>query len=555
MAFIVAINRKAGIPRAYNIPTVIELAVADASENLEPYLVSDASRVVENVMEHNSKDELIENCGKIGLATNPDMNKLDIATLLADKLVEGLNLDMVKVEIYFENEEGTWSGNHEIDPNTNFHEEMAKHTEGMDTKTLVYEVERVKSDDDDASFNFDPILDGKNIPLTASFKQAVGLPVHFISIHPKFGEEKKEEKNFLLVVKCEHWTHHLLLRCNMYDTIMSVKMAVMRGQIGDDDFMNADDEQDVMTVASLMEVWMPNGSEKLDDFSCLREHFDCDAVGGTVEFKMQEDPSKLPEMMLMFLNTGAMKKAVEDGTIYNGKVVNLAPVPADKKKGRMTIKLNHIDLFYDFTETSTINDAYQALDKSGIYCTGFNGIFRLKYVSSPSLLYTYQPIYAEFGVNPVFELVATLRGGGLVRKKHLKLTTHTKTPFDQQSFQRLYATMEQVKRQSALSLKDFLNNLKLEDLKNYEHYLTHNKAGNASKVQALAQLNADVLLVEDFITELTAMKKRMEELVVKSATDACSSDGDFKMNQFKKCVEVAIGVKEELAKNADQKMD
>ena len=152
----------------------------------------------------------------------------------------------------------------------------------------------------------------------------------------------------------------------------------------------------------------------------------------------------------------------------------------------------------------------------------------------------------------VVKLEPAMKGGGkLVKKSQLKVSSHVKVPLDQQSFQRLYATMERVKADTSISLKTFLNSVKLEDLKTYEDYLAHGKAPNAKKVQALSQLNDEVALVGDFITELTALKAKMEEMVVNSATTSCSStDGDFKMSEFRKCVEVAIGVKEAIAQSS-----
>ena len=102
----------------------------------------------------------------------------------------------------------------------------------------------------------------------------------------------------------------------------------------------------------------------------------------------------------------------KDGTIYDGKVINLTDVPDEKKKGRLTIRSNGISLYYDYTEHDKVQDVYDALDESAIYCNGDNGVFRLKFLSSPSTLLAYQPIFAEFGTNPSFELVATLKGGG-----------------------------------------------------------------------------------------------------------------------------------------------
>lgn len=63
---------------------------------------------------------------------------------------------------------------------------------------------------------------------------------------------------------------------------------------------------------------------------------------------------------------------------------------------------------------------YNALDECAIFCNGCNGVFRLKYLSSPSLLQAWQPIWAEFGTAPEVESVATLLGGGKDVKKTKK---------------------------------------------------------------------------------------------------------------------------------------
>ena len=55
----------------------------------------------------------------------------------------------------------------------------------------------------------------------------------------------------------------------------------------------------------------------------------------------------------------------------------------------MMIKLNHITLFFDFTEMHSVKDVYEALDETGIYCTGSDKVFALKWLDAPSLLYPY----------------------------------------------------------------------------------------------------------------------------------------------------------------------
>ena len=98
--------------------------------------------------------------------------------------------------------------------------------------------------------------------------------------------------------------------CNARDTVLKAKMRFVKMKIeaytDDDGHMNPEDEQDVMTTASPMEMWI--GDKKLDDISIIREHFPSSPVGGAVEVKITP-PSKMSEMMLLFLNTGAFKMA------------------------------------------------------------------------------------------------------------------------------------------------------------------------------------------------------------------------------------------------------
>ena len=97
--------------------------------------------------------------------------------------------------------------------------------------------------------------------------------------------------------------------------------------------------------------------------------------------------------MGLFLNTGAFKVALKVGTIGDKMVINIEPI-SDEKKGRMTIKLNHITLFFDFADMHSVKDVYEALDEIGIHCTGSDKVWALKCLDAPSLLYPYQPIFA-----------------------------------------------------------------------------------------------------------------------------------------------------------------
>ena len=209
--------------------------------------------------------------------------------------------------------------------------------------------------------------------------------------------------------------HHHLVQCKRNSQIFEVKQSFIKVMMAmsdkDDKNFNIDDDQDLMALASTMEMWDEDEKQKLDDFSTIGEHFNHNAYGGVLKVKHQSNPENLPEMMLMFLNTGCYRLAEKDGTIYDGKVINLTDVPDEKKKGRLTIRSNGITLYYDYTEHDKVQDVYEALDESAIYCNGDNGVFRLKFLSSPSTLLAYQPIFAEFGTNPSFELVATLKGG------------------------------------------------------------------------------------------------------------------------------------------------
>lgn len=88
MAFVIAISKITRVPRAYNVPNVIDLALVEG--DLEPFVVSSSSMIVDNLMEHNTKKQIISACDEVGLKVKRKSDKIDLASQLASKLVEGL---------------------------------------------------------------------------------------------------------------------------------------------------------------------------------------------------------------------------------------------------------------------------------------------------------------------------------------------------------------------------------------------------------------------------------------------------------------------------------
>ena len=125
--------------------------------------------------------------------------------------------------------------------------------------------------------------------------------------------EDEQTPNFTLVLKGDILPHHHLVQCKRNSQIFEVKQSLMKVMMAmsdkDDKDFNIDDDQDLMALASTMEMWDEDEKQKLDDFSTIGEHFNHNAYGGVLKVKHQSNPENLPEMMLMFLNTGCYRLA------------------------------------------------------------------------------------------------------------------------------------------------------------------------------------------------------------------------------------------------------
>ena len=352
---------------------------------------------------------------------------------------------MVKVEIYFENEEGTWSGVHEIDPDTNFHEEMAKHTQGMDTRALVFEVERVKGDDD-APFNFDPILDGMKIPLNASFEDAVGLPVHFISIHPKFHgmtdreievakdeafdemnrakkkldellnestRRDRENPTVKLIVKDDTAPIHYVMTVPVDDTVLKLKIFMLGPKIGNSADWDAMDEQAKMAYSAILKVFDKDGNllEDLKEWSeilpfPLPQFFEV-----RVEcLKSPDDVETLTKFGIHMMNTQVLYSVLQHRQLYDKIELNKKHKP-EFYKGTLSVHCGDKVFYYHYGELETVGCLIDLLEDE--YCLmfhGLQGVFKLRAGRSGSFLYDHEPIWANNYTT--VEIVASFNGGG-----------------------------------------------------------------------------------------------------------------------------------------------
>lgn len=83
------------IPRAYDVPATVNITT-NVQLDLEPYLVSDPSYIVEKVMSTQTKNQILDTVRLMGLSVRNKSSKLEIATALATSLVAGLEYVEVK---------------------------------------------------------------------------------------------------------------------------------------------------------------------------------------------------------------------------------------------------------------------------------------------------------------------------------------------------------------------------------------------------------------------------------------------------------------------------
>ena len=89
MATIFAISRRTNIPRAYDVPSFVDL---NANPDLEPYVISDKNHIIGSLMENQTKKDMLvifETCG-IPIRGTSKKTKEELASIIADKFTEGL---------------------------------------------------------------------------------------------------------------------------------------------------------------------------------------------------------------------------------------------------------------------------------------------------------------------------------------------------------------------------------------------------------------------------------------------------------------------------------
>ena len=97
------------VPRTYDVPPTVNITT-NVQLELEPYILSDPSYIVERLMGSQIKNEILASARLLGLGVKNKSSKLEIATALATKLVEGLE--------YVEVKEGKPSSSGNIDNDT-----------------------------------------------------------------------------------------------------------------------------------------------------------------------------------------------------------------------------------------------------------------------------------------------------------------------------------------------------------------------------------------------------------------------------------------------------
>eukprot|EP00438_Fugacium_kawagutii_P010485 Skav205478 [mRNA] locus=scaffold830:239538:240893:+ [translate_table: standard] len=89
MAFIFAISKHTGIPRAYDVPSSVALT---GDLELEPYMTSDKSKIIGSLMQNQTKKDMLGYFESFGIPIRgtSKKSKEELATMIADKCVENL---------------------------------------------------------------------------------------------------------------------------------------------------------------------------------------------------------------------------------------------------------------------------------------------------------------------------------------------------------------------------------------------------------------------------------------------------------------------------------
>ena len=507
--------------------------------------------------------------------------------------------NMVKVEIYFENEEGTWSGVHEIDPDANFHEEMAKHTQDMDTKSLVYDVERVKGGDD-APFHFDPILDGKNIPLNASFEDAVGLPVHFISIHPKFhgmtdseievakdeafnemnrakqklddllnesARRDRENPTVKLILKDNDAPIHYVMTMPVDDTVLKLKMLMLEPKIGNVANWDAMDEREKMAYSAILKVFDKDGNQ-LDDLKKwseilpfpLPQFFEV-----RVEcIKDPDDVETLTKFSIHMMNTQVLYSVIAHNQLYDKIELNKKHKP-EFYKGTLSVHCGDKVFYYHYGELETVGCLIDLLEEE--YCLmfrGVQGVFKLRAGRSGSFLYDHEPLWAND--YKTVEIVASFNGGGKSIRKDIKTTKRTPADFQKlygDAFKEIAKTVKPIANMDCMSAcdkalskfnadaeknaPDAFNNVIAnmdEDMLDKLFQCLGMKGGTEYKLKQASRCMFGKALEElEGISKMTAGVLDSAEMVVLTAYYGAVSKGDFGIGKLRGAVKTALDKK------------
>lgn len=206
-----------------------------------------------------------------------------------------------------------------------------------------------------------------------------------------------------------------------------------------------------------------------------------------------------------------------------------------------------------WTQSTTVSDIHAEL-KAFTNPSAETQQFRLFHMGKPMLEGFRRVAEYDIKKSDVVNVVPKLSGGG-VRKTILK-PDRVKTAINETAFKKCYDIVEKCQMSDSVKLEELLSSMAFPDLVAYEKHISHHKSTNASKVLALTEFNGNFKMVEDMIECLTDVKKKMETLVATAVKNDCvNSDGEFRMAELRKNVEVMLKVKQREAQNASVSRD